>query len=527
MLISMDILAHELKDYVAFLQLRPNTRLEISSCQLLDESAEDYRKEFVYIVLPESYGALDSLPAESNVMCVGMIPHHVERYQHLNLMVISGMSFIKAINAVIDIFQTYNRLGTTLDSAFQTSRLKTILNAAAELLQTPVNMMDMNHSTLAFSTDIRPEGDVMWDAIVEGYGYEHYSIVSSSLPKLADMDEKGMRVYEGVSNISHRYIRVYLLRRGAKGIAAFGLHKHVDCDKPFARHTVQLADYIVERMNSQLNMFSEITFARGKLYERFLVDLLDGKPYDPQSIEATMKSLSVEIAPQYLLGLVLFQNTTMQTDYHFALMNYIEALMPHCKCAMHKSRIVVLYPQTKNGFLSKQLETDVAEFLNQHDCFFLLSSPFSSLLELNGIEKALEAVIPYVAPSSTAPEVYHYSQFAELHALHLLSEQLPLASACHSLLPELIQHDRDNNSDYYQTLVAYLRSSCNITEAAKTLQIHRNSLLYRINKIETILGSNLDDSTLKEQLLFSIQCLEFEKKYGGTFSNSPDPPSNG
>ena len=68
MLISMDILAHELKDYVAFLQLRPNTRLEISSCQLLDESAEDYRKEFVYIVLPESYGALDSLPAESNVM---------------------------------------------------------------------------------------------------------------------------------------------------------------------------------------------------------------------------------------------------------------------------------------------------------------------------------------------------------------------------------------------------------------------------------------------------------------------------
>ena len=114
-----------------------------------------------------------------------------------------------------------------------------------------------------------------------------------------------------------------------------------------------------------------------------------------------------------------------------------------------------------------------------------------------------------------------------MHALHLLSEQLPLASACHPLLPELIQHDRDNNSDYYQTLVAYLRSSCNITEAAKTLQIHRNSLLYRINKIETILGSNLDDSTLKEQLLFSIQCLEFEKKYGGTFSNSPDPPSNG
>ena len=525
MLISMDILAHELKDYVAFLQLRPNTKLEISSCQMLDESAPEFRKEFVYLVLPQFYHILDALPEGTNVMCVGPVPEQSERYRSLNLMTISDISFIKAINAVNDIFQKYNELGSKLDSSFQSGRLKTILNAAADLLQVPVNMIDMNHSLLAYSTNLRPTGDVLWDAIAEGYGYEHYSIVSSSQPKLPDMDEKGQRVYEGVSNISHRYIRVYLLRRGTKGIAAFGLHKHVDCDKPFARHTVQLADYIVERMNSQLNMFSEITFARGKLYERFLVDLLDGKPYDPQSIEATMKSLSVEIAPQYLLGLVLFQNPTMQTDYHFALMNYIEALMPHCKCAMHKSRIVVLYPQTKSGFLSKQLETDIAEFLNKHDCFFLLSSPFSSLLELSGIEKALEAVIPYVSPSSATPQVYHYSQFAELHALHLLSQELPLTSACHPLLSELLQHDRDNNSDYYQTLVAYLRSSCNITEAAKTLQIHRNSLLYRINKIETILGSKLDDSALKEQLLFSIHCLEFDKRYGGNFTAPNENPS--
>ena len=522
----MDLLAHELKNYVACLQLRSNTQLEISSCQMLDESAQEFRKEFVYIVLPQSYHALDGLPEGTNVMCVGPVPEQLDRYLSLNLIVISGISFIKAINAVIDIFQKYNELGSKLDSSFQSGRLKTIINAAADLLQVPVNMIDMNHSLLAYSTNLLPVGDVLWDAIAEGYGYEHYSIVSSSLPKLPEMDEKGQRVYEGVSNISHRYIRVYLLRRGAKGIAAFGMHKHTDCNKPFERHTVQLADYVVDRINSRLNMFSEITFARGKLYERFLVDLLDGKPYDSQTIEATMKSLSVETTPQYLLGLVLFQNNTLQTDYHFALMNYIEALMPRCKCAMHKSHIVVLCPQEKNEPLPRQTESDIAEFLNTHDCFFLLSGPFPSLLDIGGMEKALEAVIPYVSPTSGGtPQVYHYSQFAELHALHLLSHELPLASACHPLLSELLQHDRENNSDYYQTLVAYLRSSCNITEAAKVLQIHRNSLLYRINKIEAILGSKLDDSLLKEQLLFSIHCLEFDKKYGGAFPAPTESPS--
>lgn len=521
MLISMDILAHELEKHVSCLHLQPNTRLEISSCQLLDEPSQEFRREFVYLVLPKDYDALPTLPPETNVICVGESPSPLSACEKLNLMVIRSLTFIKVINAVIDIFQKYNDLGTRLDSALQSSDLKGALNAAANLLQQPVNMIDLNHNTLACSTNIRPEGDPLWDAIYEGYGYEHYAIVSSSLPKLADMDESGVRVHEGISNISGRNQRVYLLRRGAKGVAAFGLHKLSDYDQPFGRHTVQLADYVVDRISSQLDMFSEVTFARGKLYERFLVDLLDGKPCSPETLEVTMKSLSIQVTRQYRVGLVLFKNPTVQTGYHFSLMNYLESLLPSCKCALHKSRIVVLCPQKEGERITRQLETQVAEFLNQHDCFFLLSNSFSSLLEMRGMAQALEAVIPYLEPMGTPPRFYHYYQYAEQHSLCLLSHVLPLSLACHPFLLELLQHDKENHSDYYRTLVTYLRCDCNITEASKLLQIHRNSLLYRINKIEAILDSRLDDSRLREQLLFSIQCLEFEKNHGTGLNGLP------
>lgn len=514
MLISMDILAHELKDFVAYQHLQENTKLEVEFFQILDATDLSYHEDFVYILLPENHSLLPHLPEGTNIICVGRIPEPMEQYQSLNLIVISGVNVTKAINIIISVFHKYRVLYSEFKRAIQSTRLKNILNAAASLLQTPLCMMDLNHSTLAMSTNVVPVGDSLWDAMAEGYGYQHYSIVSVSIPNVVKMDEEGINVYDGISNISGRYIRVYLLRRGTKGVSTLGLHKHTDCSKPFERWVIQLADHVVKSMSSQLNMFSEVTFGRGKLYEQFLIDLLDDKPCSAEKIDATMENLAIQIAPNYLLGMVLFKESTLQTDYHFALMDYIETLLPRCKCAMHNRRIVVLIPLSENRHLSDHLRIDLPAFLDKHNCFFLLSNPFDSLLELSRTKQALEAIAPYVTLSPDTTQIYYYYQFSQMHAIYLLSQALPLQSACHQSLLQLIQYDQENRSDYYKTLVAYLRNNCNLTESAKELQMHRNSMLYRINKIEAVLNSTLDDSTLREQLLFSIQCLEFQEQYG-------------
>ncbi|WP_297136579.1 PucR family transcriptional regulator [Terrisporobacter sp.] len=60
-------------------------------------------------------------------------------------------------------------------------------------------------------------------------------------------------------------------------------------------------------------------------------------------------------------------------------------------------------------------------------------------------------------------------------------------------LGDLAFYDKVNNTDYVEILINYFENNCSIIETANTLYIHRNTMNYKINKIEQILDINLSD----------------------------------
>jgi purine catabolism regulator len=60
-----------------------------------------------------------------------------------------------------------------------------------------------------------------------------------------------------------------------------------------------------------------------------------------------------------------------------------------------------------------------------------------------------------------------------------------------------------------ETLSVYLETHCQISETAKRLFVHRNTVVYRIEKCEEILGRSLKDSetTLQIRLALRIKTL--------------------
>ena len=59
-----------------------------------------------------------------------------------------------------------------------------------------------------------------------------------------------------------------------------------------------------------------------------------------------------------------------------------------------------------------------------------------------------------------------------------------------------------------QTLKVYLQHNMNIAESARTLFLHRNSFLYRINRIEEILQVDLKSPDTRLLLLNALALLE-------------------
>ena len=74
-------------------------------------------------------------------------------------------------------------------------------------------------------------------------------------------------------------------------------------------------------------------------------------------------------------------------------------------------------------------------------------------------------------------------------------------------------YDKKNGTNLVQVLQTYLVHERNTTETAKALFIHRNTMLYKIHKIEEVIGCSLDDPMLRERLLFSCRVLEYMTRY--------------
>ncbi|WP_333860899.1 PucR family transcriptional regulator [Clostridium sp.] len=68
-------------------------------------------------------------------------------------------------------------------------------------------------------------------------------------------------------------------------------------------------------------------------------------------------------------------------------------------------------------------------------------------------------------------------------------------------LLKLKEYDKKNSSNLLQTLTIYLRENRNLGKTAEILYIHRNTIKYRVKRIEEILDCDLKD----EEVIFNIK----------------------
>jgi len=69
--------------------------------------------------------------------------------------------------------------------------------------------------------------------------------------------------------------------------------------------------------------------------------------------------------------------------------------------------------------------------------------------------------------------------------------EMPRNNYISPVIEKLREYDKKHSTDFLDTLKVYIRNLCSTSDSAAQLHIHRNSFLYRINKIEEITGVDL------------------------------------
>jgi purine catabolism regulator len=85
-----------------------------------------------------------------------------------------------------------------------------------------------------------------------------------------------------------------------------------------------------------------------------------------------------------------------------------------------------------------------------------------------------------------------------------LSEREKLLTFCDRTLGALEDYDQKNNGELVRTLRAFFECHGNLSETAVKLIVHRNTLLYRVQRIKDIAGIDLDRPEMRLALQLSL-----------------------
>ncbi|MET7903346.1 helix-turn-helix domain-containing protein [Streptomyces sp. NPDC005355] len=168
--------------------------------------------------------------------------------------------------------------------------------------------------------------------------------------------------------------------------------------------------------------------------------------------------------------------------------------------------IYALIPDTSSGEASTSLAQEIVTLTaNQLDVRLVagMSALIDSLDALPAARTQVDRIVRLLV-STDEPDI---ASPDELRPRAVLAEIRELAHERPQLLQGSIdvlrELDEKRNTNYIATLLAYFDAACDLTEAAKLLYVHRNTLRYRLQRIQQLSGLNLDDPV--ERLVAELQ----------------------
>lgn len=258
----------------------------------------------------------------------------------------------------------------------------------------------------------------------------------------------------------------------------------------------------------------QIQESRARMRESFFDDLIQNRILSVNSIENLAKLYGISTNQDHAIAVLDFETVDTERDKN------IQEIIDE-KTAFHKKRVqsfkrhnaFVLIIEVNRKKSRKEQNESIREFMSALDTQFHTEYPTCTYqIGVGSIIPALQfaqksyALALEVLRLSKKMEQHHrthyFSDFIGYHLLDQHIDQKELLEFFHEILGPLESHDIDNHANLLETLDMYFRCNANLSDAAKSMYVHRNTLIYRIDKIKKILNTNLKDS--EENFVFML-----------------------
>ncbi len=243
----------------------------------------------------------------------------------------------------------------------------------------------------------------------------------------------------------------------------------------------------------------------------YLYNLLFGYEVNEKYIEKISAQFGLEFDHPYRVGVIVIDRkygVNLEQDEHTYCyyMDCLNRAVIHMKkrpmYMRFLNKFVLLFEETS----TKETESQIEEILKELDnrapfagaicSTCILGAAYTDPADFGKSYQEAKNLIPKkdLLPNPTGKKVISASSMGIYKYLFNSGNQQEIMNYCNEKLKQLEMYDNENGSFLIDTLVNYYMNGFNVGKTAQMMFVHRNSLQYRLKKIEEILGISLDDS---------------------------------
>lgn len=411
-------------------------------------------------------------------------------------------------NTVISIFEKYNEWELEIKNAIiEKLSLQKFLDICTKMLSNPCYMFDSFYNAIYLSNTVTKDTPHIEKTAIK---YFLDSMFFSYDEPINDIKDHGSDYFitlpnaywEPASEASYPFISVNLFN----GKERFG---ELNMSELFAPLTSgQL--YLLEFIRIQLTLYLNNT--QNNLFTQNSPTLILKKMISNESVSETLlsnilKTKGWKNTDSYYV--LIFRNAKDEPsqNYYNLIHGQIRKILPQSLYTLHNEEIICI----------AKLESPLYHTIKKLECHLQKSNmkvsysvQFYCFTELRRYYQQASFALNF--GEKTAPEKISYS-YRDYYFEHIIQylKDVDYRLFCDPKIFLLKEYDKKKHTELFFTLLKYLENNLNLNETARALFVHRNTITYRIHKVEEILQIDLKESHETKHLYFSCKLAEYHE----------------
>ena len=384
--------------------------------------------------------------------------------------------------------------------------LSHIINTASAILRNPIILADRSFKILTHSSIDNISDTFLQDIIHEGYYPENYikqiARHSGLFHSSAESDIAAQIKDDPYSPM--RYMTMDLVVKGK----FVGFATLVE-ENPFHNGDSAIFSYLCRILSAKLREINPYVYGNMRVSEYVLMELLENKLHNHNFQTRLLQAgLDFTISKKRILAIRLRSDASVQHRYEF-IIEHLYSLLGKCPCVLYNNSIVCLIQDKDLLSYIATGPSGIGSLLDYYELACGISNVIADPMKLSMYYTQATQSITLGECISGRKSFYLYEHYCLYHVFDTISPTMPLSELCSQKYMSILEYDQQNNTSYADTLHYYLECGQDSMTTADTMHLHRNTIVYRLKRIEELFNICLSNSDEIFSVHLTIKILRY------------------